>query len=397
MKISVIVPIYNVGSYIFQCVNSIINQTYTNIEIILVIDGSTDDSAVTCHSLAKQDSRIIILEKENEGLVSARKAGLKIATGHYVLNVDGDDWISENCIEKLVSYSEKGQIDVVIPGYFREFVGNNEKISTSIKSGTYNRKEIESEIFPRMISNKAFFSHGISTFSWGKLFKKDLLYNLQTDVPNSITLGEDTVVTYPFIANSQSIAIVDEYLYFYRQRAKSMLKTTQEPISEINKITFMIRFLSKQLKKVSSFDFSNQVKDYLVALSIIRTGAYLDKNDFIEGIFNLDLSNKKIVLFSSGAFGQQIYKNMNESSHNVIGWIDDDCFESKALGLSVSSPKIIEELKPEIIIIATLDISYYKKTIHKLEKHIKNKCEVIFPTLQKPFIRKYSKILLNEN
>jgi len=117
VKVSVIVPIFNVGSYVYQCVSSITNQTYKNIEIILVIDGSEDDSALTCYSLAKKDKRIKVIEKDNGGLVSARKEGLKHATGNYILNIDGDDWISEDCIEKLVNNSSNGTADIVIPGY----------------------------------------------------------------------------------------------------------------------------------------------------------------------------------------------------------------------------------------------------------------------------------------
>ena len=114
----------------------------------------------------------------------------------------------------------------------REFVGNNEKIPTNIKPGIYKEKDIQNEILPNMISNDI-FSHGVSTFSWGKLFKYDLIYKIQMEVPDQITLGEDSVVTYPCIAFSKKISIVDEYLYFYRQRASSMLKMTKKSSVEI--------------------------------------------------------------------------------------------------------------------------------------------------------------------
>ena len=99
ITVSIIVPIYNVASYLYQCVDSIVNQTYTDIEIILVNDGSSDESSMICHEFAKADSRITLIEKNNEGLVAARKSGLSIATGEYILNVDGDDWLVDDCGE----------------------------------------------------------------------------------------------------------------------------------------------------------------------------------------------------------------------------------------------------------------------------------------------------------
>ena len=204
MKVSIIVPIYNVGSYVFQCVTSLINQTYSNIEIILVIDGATDDSALTCHGLAKNDSRIKIVEQNNGGLVSARKKGLDLATGEYILNVDGDDWIDSNCVELLVDQVLKYDVDIVIAGYYREFVGNLEVITPNFSQGVYKKEEYAYSLYPELISSQTFFKHGISTFSWGKLFRKSLIDNFQFAVPNQITIGEDTVVTYPTIVSSRN-------------------------------------------------------------------------------------------------------------------------------------------------------------------------------------------------
>ena len=98
--VSVIVPIYNVGTYIFQCINSLVKQTYTNLEIILVIDGSRDQSLEICESFRKNDSRVSIISKPNGGLVSARKTGLEASKGQYVFYLDGDDWLDIECIEQ---------------------------------------------------------------------------------------------------------------------------------------------------------------------------------------------------------------------------------------------------------------------------------------------------------
>ena len=112
--LTLIIPIYNIEQYLSQCLDSIINQTYKNIQIILVDDGSTDSSGRICDEYADKDSRIIVIHKENGGLVSARKAGLREATGEYVVYVDGDDWIELNAIEHMVGTIERTKEDIVI-------------------------------------------------------------------------------------------------------------------------------------------------------------------------------------------------------------------------------------------------------------------------------------------
>ena len=396
MKVSVIVPVYNVGSYIYQCINSIINQTYSNIEIIIVIDGSTDDSSLICHSLAKNDPRIKVIEQKNSGLVSARKKGLEESSGNYILNVDGDDWIDPNCVEILVNQVKINSVDIVVASYFREFIGNLEVIHQNIKPGVYRLEEYSNKIYPELISMKKLFKHGISTFSWGKLFKRDILNNIQMAVPNEITIGEDTVVTYPAITASNSISIIKDPLYFYRQRANSMLKIAGKPENELNKVKLMINFLERQLTEYTSFNFKDQLKEYLVALSIIRTGGYLNKEMPISGIFNnnIDLNDKNIVLYSSGSFGQQMYKKLKASNYNIAGWIDEDTFESRAYGLPVMPISKVNELKPDLVIIATLDQHVFKKISSNINQCLEESILCIHPSLDNKLITKCARDIL---
>ena len=112
--LSIIVPVYNVGSFLPKCINSIISQTFTDFELILVDDGSTDNSVEICDAAAKKDSRVRVIHKENGGVVSARKAGLSVAVGKYAGYVDGDDWIDEHMYEHMVNAMEKYNCDMVM-------------------------------------------------------------------------------------------------------------------------------------------------------------------------------------------------------------------------------------------------------------------------------------------
>jgi len=170
--VSIIVPIHNVAIYLHQCVSSVLEQSYKNIEIILVNDGSTDDGPILCESFVKRDNRVRVIHQKNKGLVSARKVGLIAAAGDYIFNLDGDDWIDHECINTLVKYAVSDDVDVVISGYYREFVGLEVFIPPRVPTKLYNRNNIVNEIFPKMIFDSEVNTHGISTFH-GENFLKE--------------------------------------------------------------------------------------------------------------------------------------------------------------------------------------------------------------------------------
>jgi glycosyltransferase involved in cell wall biosynthesis len=256
--VSVIVPIYNVAIYLHQCVNSLLEQSYKNIEIILVNDGSTDDGRIICESFAKKDDRVRVIHQKNKGLVSARKLGLANTSGDYIFNLDGDDWLDPACIDTLVNHAVLDDVDIVISGYYREFVGLEVLIPPRVPAKLYNREGIVNEIFPKMIFDCNVNTHGISTFSWGKLFKRKLILQHQFDVPEDITVGEDSVVTYPCIGNAKNLMVIDKPLYFYRQRTKSMLKSTSSSGNEVARIHRMCDFLQNKMKNIE-YDFNSQI------------------------------------------------------------------------------------------------------------------------------------------
>ena len=147
--LSIIVPVYNVGSFLPKCINSIISQTFTDFELILVDDGSTDNSVEICDAAAKKDSRVRVIHKENGGVVSARKAGLSVAVGKYAGYVDGDDWIDEHMYEHMVNAMEKYNCDMVMCDVEHEnksvpFSSGSTHIN--ISGGYYNREQLENNV-----------------------------------------------------------------------------------------------------------------------------------------------------------------------------------------------------------------------------------------------------------
>ena len=195
--LTLIIPIYNIEQYLSQCLDSIINQTYKNIQIILVDDGSTDSSGRICDEYADKDSRIIVIHKENGGLVSARKAGLRKATGEYVVYVDGDDWIELNAIEHMVGTIERTKADIVLYDHYENTGESQIVVTNNVKEGLYDKGKLLRHIYPKMISTERFFEWQIFPAVWDMILRRDLLERCQYDVDNIITMGEDASCKYP--------------------------------------------------------------------------------------------------------------------------------------------------------------------------------------------------------
>jgi len=357
--ISVIIPIYNLDAYLFQCINSITNQTHRQLEIILVDDGSTDKALELCESFRKQDQRIKVIAKTNGGLVSARKAGLNASTGEYIFYVDGDDWIDGDCLEQYYQYAKLHDVDIVIGDYKREFIGNFAKISNGVPCGRYDRERMIKEIFPRMIYSGEFFHHGIKTYSWGKLYKRKIIEQLQNEVPDEIMVGEDAALLYPAIYNSNSLFITDYAGCNYRQRANSILKSTNLDARELGRLALAFNYLSKALV---SFDQKNiflfQLQAYFVAITIIRTGAFLSNRPLFErfSLFGDIQKGAKVCLYNSGSFGQHVYRHLIASDlFKFIAWFDEDYRESQLLGMNVSDPKDIVNYEFDYLLVASFD------------------------------------------
>jgi glycosyltransferase involved in cell wall biosynthesis len=362
--ISIIVPAYNVDKFLSNCIESIINQTFTNFELILVNDGSTDSSAEICDSFAKYDARIIVIHQENKGLVNARKTGLRVASGKYVLYIDGDDYVETNFCELLIKETYNFDADIVIGGYIRNYRGRMIKVKNILPAGRYENNEIE-KIWEKMIFTGDFFSHGISTYSWGKLFKRDILIPIQMAIPPNITIGEDAACVYPFISKTNKLVITKASNYHYVQHQSSMLKSISNVGYEIEKLTSLFSFLLDFFKGHMYFEnFYLQLKPYLLSQLMIRSGGLLKNTDGqILLIGNLITLNEKIVIYNSGTFGQQIFRRLKDENFSNVIWVDEDADLCNQDQLPVQYPKILNNLDFDKVFIASLN-PFYIKRIH---------------------------------
>mgnify|MGYP004514951015 CR=1 FL=1 len=213
--VSVIVPVYNVEPYLKKCISSILCQTYKELEVIIVDDGSTDDSLSICKKFECSDNRVKVFHQENAGVSAARNFALEIMSGSYVLFVDADDWIESNMVEILVNELKKDKLsDVVFCGY-KEIEDSTNKVLKSINPDSLGRVKKEdgvAEIF------------GIySTMLWNKLFRTTLLEK-KVLFDQSLKIGEDELWMVEVLKNCRSIILIGEALYNYRYRFTGVSK-----------------------------------------------------------------------------------------------------------------------------------------------------------------------------
>ena len=232
MTISVIVPIYKVEAYLRQCVDSVLAQTYTDLDIVLVDDGSPDNCPAICDAYARKDARVQVVHKPNGGLMSARQAGLRVAKGDYVGFVDGDDWIEPNMYARFAAAIDRYTPDMALCEFYYAFADHNEPSTQHLQRAYYTKAQLAQEIYPTMLYHAPYYSFGINPCCWSKVFKKELLEQCLYPVTPKVKIGEDAAFTYPCLLAAESLAYVDGCLYHYRNNAQSMTAAFDPHLTE---------------------------------------------------------------------------------------------------------------------------------------------------------------------
>lgn len=281
--VTIIVPIYNVEKYLKECIESIINQTYKNLEIILVNDGSTDDSLKICMDYKEKDKRIVIINKINGGLSDARNKGIDAANGKYICFVDSDDYISSTYVELLYNEARKNNTDIVLCGI--KNVNDEKKILSEygykkniVKSG----KELLFDYYQE---------NGVEVIvAWNKLYKRELFNTYRYNVGK---IHEDEFLTYKILYNLDKVSIISDKLYYYRKNDTSIVnkKFNLKRLDLIealeNRMTFFKENSENKLYILTVELYVWVLKDFYV-----KTKRYIDNSKNIQN--NIIKKYKKI-------------------------------------------------------------------------------------------------------
>ncbi len=257
-RFSIIVPVYNVGVYLSQCLDSICAQTFSDFEAIVVDDGSPDDAPAICDNYAQKDARIKVFHKENGGVSTALNLGLEHAKGDWIYFVDGDDWIEPNTLETINKNIEKHpELDILgFNNFYNEIEREYKNKPLSPIEKILENTEIErlavSTINPKWIERKYGYSLPVIRGRWSKAFRRDLIYSSHLQYKPELTTGQDAFFVLECFLRASKVMLVNEYLYHYRIYENSRIHKFRDKWDHV----FARMKLTKELCSDKNIDFS---------------------------------------------------------------------------------------------------------------------------------------------
>ena len=371
-KISVIVPVYNTAEYLPKCIDSIINQTYKNTEIILVNDGSTDNSGQICDEYAKKDSRIVVVHQKNGGPNTARKKGIKKSTGDYIGFVDSDDWIDSDRYENMLNLALKTDADIVDSGWTCKIYGEEK----------YYKPKYEEEI---LLINDTNREHIIQEFLtsdwdenpkttqalWSKLIKKELMMKVYNYLSNDLINGEDIVCILYLIQFANKIAYLNDYKYHYLIRENSLARED----SILNLIPRLIVLMREQYKFLDLFNYKEKdrrLSSYFVLDLLIQyyNKFKTSKNKKIGFIYKNEslLEGSKVILYGAGIFGKDYHERFNdkELGFDIICWVDKNYKNLTDYPIPIESPENIKNYDYDYVLVCIKDKNIFDEIKNEL-------------------------------
>ena len=361
--ITIIVPVYNAEKYLNKCINSICEQTYNNLEIILINDGSIDNSLEICNKHKRKDNRIKVFSQENRGLIETRKLGLACSNGDLIGFVDSDDWIEPNMYMNLIESFKKTNADLISSGIIHDYensnLNNGNLVYDNYLEGLYTN--LDEDIYPTMLYDDKIHRFGLNCNLVTKLFKKEILTKVYKNINSKVFYGEDCLTIYTYCLLAKSIYIQKKAFYHYNIRMGSMCLKKDE------KLPYNSYLLYSELKKKfyeykDPYCLMRQLKKYILKIEAHTLNMLFDINVNSLGIWNFkldkDIKDSRIVIYGAGACGQAFYqflcsKNMEKQ---IIAWIDKNPENKSNQCLhQIYSSDILLSIHYDYIIIAILN------------------------------------------
>lgn len=318
--VSVIIPAYNAEKYIEECITSICNQTYRNLEIIVIDDGSTDNTATVIKMLQKADGRILYFYEDNSGVMVARKRGVEKATGSYICFVDADDYLDENMISMMRRHIET--TDVVSVAVYEEKDAGVfcQYYDDFVEGDHYNMQDIYIRLLCDLDDRKM---HPVSPWIWNKMYKTEIAKDVMESLPNDLCFAEDTCFVCGYFLKASSISFLHTPLYHYRYCENSAVhKINPNALAEINYAFNVLNAIVEETndelklkKQVDCWLQSNVYRAMFYRMNI--------EEDSIGNGFLPKLSFVKINIYGAGEVGNKLYHYYRGLGIEII-WVDQN-------------------------------------------------------------------------
>lgn len=363
--VSIIIPVYNTAPFLSVCIQSILEQTYKDIEILIVNDGSTDRSGAICLEFASGDSRIKYIEQKNSGVVSARRNGTEHATGEYVMYVDSDDLIEKDMVEFLVLHIEDA--DLITSGVFYEVrQGMLVEYKDKYLEGIYRLQEREQLLKTMLYDMDSDELQRLTPWIWNKLYRTSIVKAIYKDLDTDITFAEDAVFLYKYLLRCGTIKVCHKCLYHYQYREGSAFhRENPRMLMDINKAYLaLVPDFSRHLLSASLLV---QLQHWVSVMAVMAVNGGMGFSDFVNiPEFLLDtegLKGKKIVVYGAGKMGKDYYMQLTKMGYNVVLWVDG----SDSRTQNVKPPSEILQTDFDMILIAVSRQEYVKNIKQTLQ------------------------------
>lgn len=350
--ISIVIPVYNCEKYIARCLDSVLNQTYKWLEIIVINDGSTDQTADICRKYVQSDARVKYVEQQNKGVAYTRKRGIQLATGDYVGFVDADDYIEADMYEQMIMYMEN--VDLVTSGYYYK----EKRIFAAAPQGIYQTEEEKKYLYENMFFFKDTKSIGILPNLWSKLFVTAKIKKIADSTALDVFVGEDADIVYRYILLCDSICISEICAYHHEFNEKSIMQSVNKNyLRNINSLYLSLEeVFSKSIYNNILLPKWNQWIWQMIQRTPQFMGFDLEKINspirYLNPYMNL-LKGKKIILYGAGVVGKDYYR-LYQKHHEVelVLWVDNKWERLQKDGFFVQSVEQIQQVTFDYILLA---------------------------------------------
>lgn len=358
--ISIVVTAFNTEDFLSECINSIRNQSYSNLEVILVDNGSTDGTSKMMDYYKERDNRVKVIHKKYGTPYSGRKAGVMLATGKYLGFVDSDDYIDEDMYEKLSETIEG--YDIVTSGYKKEIAGKMYEFFDTLPFGSYKSETEMNYLMEHMILLPYTDKEGIKGRVSDKLFRTDILKTVCTEIEES-GFPDDSAIAYSYISKCKNVFVSDICGYTYRVNPLSVTHAYYDNyLSDLNIFYKNMLFIFSKNKKSKAL--VRQLEEFVSILlsdagSRMNFGLYSRAKKYIFPFINI-LDDKKIVLYGSGDVGQDYYSQIQKLKMcNIVLWVSKNrkVLQGSNLELSPLSSLLSEQFDYVIIAVSRKDMA----------------------------------------
>ena len=371
--ISIVVPVYNIERYIEQCVLSICGQTYKNIEIILIDDGSTDGSGNICDNLAERDQRIKVIHKKHGGLATARRDGVNSAKGKYIGFVDGDDWIESNMYESLYNFAVENDAQMVTSAGYREYPsGRGGILKDGLPQGLYDMADADNllirNIFPMGFAKKYYLNGAV----WNKLYEKNIITEVINNMEDNFIFFEDNVLNIGAVAKAKRIYIQHDVYYHHRERTDSI--TYRSDVHSFEHMTKAYFYFQKIINE-SNYKkiWQKQLDEYIICSNFECLQTFLgDKYIVSKYVFPMNLipTGSKVIIYGAGIVGKGYKSWADETGFcKVVKWVDKYVSSENHGVCGVESVESIPLVDFDYIVIAVKNKGVAQEIIEDLKQY----------------------------